>query len=866
MEIATLKSQLDICQVADRLDIRLNRNQKALCPFHDDKRPSLQFSKEKQIATCFSGQCSAGTMDVISLVEKKLNVNTHEAIRWLQNEFNLAEEQPAETKSIQTNYPKLFRVFEGNLKKSSKAKAYLEARGLAPGTLEVGYNGTGWEKMKHCVIFPLKDRSGQIVSFYGRRAASGNNGTHYYNTSRRGLYPGYPPVGTETLVLTESVIDAATLLQYQVITKQHTVLALYGTNGLTAEHQEAIKGLTHLKEVILFLDGDEAGKEAIKRNGEILQKLKPEIKLTYVEVPEGEDINSLATSHPGQEKELFAHLIKSRNPFLSSSAPAPEQAPSGHPKASGPVPIKPVPIMASGLNTVHPHRLKYQTETARYYINGGIKKEWDSLRVTLVIEHPATRQKYRNKLDLYENKQVEKTSREASEKLSLRSDLLETDLNRLTDLLDTYRESLHAANGERRAAPELAPKEAQAVKGFLSRPDVLGRINTLIGKSGVVGEETNRLFLFVIASSYKMTDTLHALIQGSTGSGKTHLLIRISELVPKEDLKDFTRVTEGSFYNYGMYELKNKLVCLEDFDGLEEKAQLAMRELQSRGMLSTSSTGQDEQGYSRAYQKIVYGPIASLACTTRGEIYEDNMGRVFLIAVDESREQTGRVISYQNNKAAGLIDKEEQERSRQLLRNIVRMLQPCEVVNPYAHQVSLPREAHKIRRLNELYQSFVKQVTLINQYRRTKDGKGRLITEKEDLQQASEIMFESIVLKIDELDGSLRRFYEQLKAYVKAKGGSHYATYSFRQREIRQALKVSKTQLHRYVHDLLALEYIQITGGHSNRGYQYKITWWDDIVKLRDKVKRHLQVQLDQLLVFQTAGTPDGTPEKRENS
>jgi hypothetical protein len=45
-----------------------------------------------------------------------------------------------------------------------------------------------------------------------------------------------------------------------------------------------------------------------------------------------------------------------------------------------------------------------------------------------------------------------------------------------------------------------------------------------------------------------------------------------------------------------------------------------------------------------------------------GEIYEDNMSRVFLIAVDESIEQTKKIIEYQNKKAAGLIDyKKEQE-------------------------------------------------------------------------------------------------------------------------------------------------------------------------------------------------------------
>jgi len=51
MEIGELKRRVDIYAVADRLGIAINKHHKAHCPFHADKRPSLQFSKEKQIAT-----------------------------------------------------------------------------------------------------------------------------------------------------------------------------------------------------------------------------------------------------------------------------------------------------------------------------------------------------------------------------------------------------------------------------------------------------------------------------------------------------------------------------------------------------------------------------------------------------------------------------------------------------------------------------------------------------------------------------------------------------------------------------------------------------------------------------------------------
>ena len=103
-------------------------------------------------------------------------------------------------------------------------------------------------------------------------------------------------------------------------------------------------------------------------------------------------------------------------------------------------------------------------------------------------------------------------------------------------------------------------------------------------------------------------------------------------------------------------------------------------------------------------------------------------------------------------------------------------------------------------------------------------------------------MFESIVLKVDELDGSLRQFFEQLKAWLKKMQSEEFIL-----RQIRQALTISRSRLHRYMTDLIELEYVQIIGGHANRGYQYKISYWDDIAAVRAKIKQDLQQQIDRL-------------------
>ncbi|PSL18220.1 hypothetical protein, partial [Chitinophaga ginsengisoli] len=145
---------------------------------------------------------------------------------------------------------------------------------------------------------------------------------------------------------------------------------------------------------------------------------------------------------------------------------------------------------------------------------------------------------------------------------------------------------------------------------------------------------------------------------------------------------------------------------------------------------------------------------------------------------------------------------------------------------------------------HDLFLNFVKMVTLVHQYQRTKDSKGRLVAEISDIEQAISIMFDSIVLKVDELDGSLRQFYEQLKDYLRSQYGQHYNQAEFSLREIRQGLKISKTQLFRYANDLTRLEYIRPCGGHVNKGFIYKIVYWDNYQGLRDRIKTHLSTQI----------------------
>ena len=133
-----------------------------------------------------------------------------------------------------------------------------------------------------------------------------------------------------------------------------------------------------------------------------------------------------------------------------------------------------------------------------------------------------------------------------------RTDRSERDRDRLTELLEAHRETLRDGSRERSGGKvSVGAADRQRCLDFLKSQNLLAGINELIERAGIVGEENNRLLLFVVASSYAMPQPLHALIQGASGSGKTRLLSTVAEMMPTEEVERYTRVTESSFYNGG---------------------------------------------------------------------------------------------------------------------------------------------------------------------------------------------------------------------------------------------------------------------------------------------------------------------------
>ncbi len=905
MEISEIKAKLTLETVLTHYGLQPDSNKRLHCPFHEDKTPSMQVYYDTNTVYCFSSKCKTHghSLDVIGIIEMQEKSSKAEAItkatEMLTGPFDTLakqelkdqkdqkpEKEPFDTISTKSHFDKLsatlrdqkeqsfltqmFNSFKASVNLSQPAKDYLQSRNLDHKLIEVGFNsgqfhhgtkrdeklikncleygllidkgvlGRTGEKAyqvfgKGCIVFALKNAAEEITGLYCRSTTNNENAKHFYLKDRKGLYPGYPNPETKKLILTEAIIDAATLLQNES-TQEYTLLACYGTNGLTSEHLESIQKLKHLEEIIFFFDGDEAGRIAVEKYAKVLQEIQPDCKITNVQTPENEDVNSLSKT-----EDLIEHLLETRKEISpSQSENTVKNSPLPFGEGSG--------VRVLVLNTENPNNWTYNGKNANFIIKGGLRPQTDSLKLTLQMVHPQTKQAFTCKIDLYDYKQLHAALETASQVLEVRKDLLDKDIQVLTNVLENHRDNetqntQNHSNTQNRMKKKVPEHQVKKCLEFLKSPNLLKNLNEKIGNAGVVGEENSRLLLFIIGSSYNMKETLHAIVQGTSGSGKTTQIKVVARLMPDEDVKRFTRVTEGSFYNYGEFELENVLVVIEDADGLEDKALFAFRELQSNGAISSSTTQKQDNGEMQSKEKWVRGPIASFSATTKGEYYEDNLGRCFVIVIDESKNQTDKVVSYQNQKAAGKIDLSLENQSIEFIQNCIRMLKPYEVINPFAEKILLPEDVHQKRRLNQNFQSIVKQITILNQYQREKDEKGRLITDKQDIIDAIEILFESILLKQDELDGTLRQFYESLKTLTTNKNNRQYEFTRFEAMEI---TGLKKSQLQVNLTRLVELEYLNQMGA-QNKGYKYKIAHWDSMQMMRTKLKDFLTNQLEKL-------------------
>lgn len=313
-KIQKLKEKINIVDVVSQY-LKLHQkgnNFWVVCPFHEDSNPSLSISQEKQIYKCFScGQQG----DVFMFLQKFKNLDFFSALKQAASivkidlkDFNLEMfEQQQNTNlhkfKILNNLALNFYQYQLTTLEGKKALQYLKERninekeindfylGYAPNNNQLleylelqGYNKidiiesglakiSNDDKIKDTffnrIIFPILDLEGNCLGFSARKYNSSSKENFKYINSpeneifKKGkiLYNLYNAKKSLTntnmanIYLVEGFMDVISLSKEKIT----NCVALMGTN-LTKEQINILNKIT--KNIIVFLDGDQAGKLA----------------------------------------------------------------------------------------------------------------------------------------------------------------------------------------------------------------------------------------------------------------------------------------------------------------------------------------------------------------------------------------------------------------------------------------------------------------------------------------------------------------------------------------------------------------------------------------------------------------------------
>lgn len=852
-DFARIKKTTDLAAVVESYGIALKKagaEQVGRCPFHEDDEASFSVNAAKGVFQCFG--CGAKG-NVIQFVARREGLTDREAalklcgsipgvrrgselVRGPGRTGGTRAETAGKEKSSSpavdepTRAKLLARVagfYAKTLHRDRAGLDYLKTRRLDdPAMLEtfgVGYcNGTlrnalpkageiitqlqaigvlnerGNEVFYGRVVVPIHDAEGNVVSFYGRRPGDEAPRHLYLKGGRRGVFNGIAAKTSQSLIVTEAAFDAMSLWAAGF----RNAVSLYGKDGWTTDHETLIRenGVT---EIVLALDGDERGQEAA---GALQTKLGEHVKAVHrVEWPEGvKDANEFFLSRGADE---FITLL----PQPSESTP---------PKAAG---KESITLTAEGFVLAVAGR--------RYELCAIEKPSAARLKATVKALTDEAGRFHIDTVDFFLSRSRKGFIAEAARLFREMPEAIEIDVNAITVALEKHvtQKLEGAAFAATVAVPEGDKLEALRMARSAGLVDELQRD---FGKLGIIGEETNRLLLYLAMTTRKMDDPLAVQILSSSGAGKSHLQDAVLSLCPDEDLIKLTSLTGQALFYKGEDSLRHKCLAISEVAGAEG-ARYALRNLISDKKLSIESTIKNAlTGRLETQVNTVYGPSAVFETTTNPNTDPETRSRYVLISVDESPAQTLAILAAQRHGHTLEGRKRGKARAAVLAKHhaFQRLLEPVVVVNPFEPLLSYGDDRLAFRRDHPKYLNLILAVTFLHQMQRPRKHDAELgdyiETTLDDIAIANELAHQLFGQSLDDLSIPSREALERITDYVEHRAGELKVArekIEFSRRELREVFGWSDTRLRVYLHDLVEMEYLAPVCGRNGMRFCYRL-------------------------------------------
>lgn len=377
----------------------------------------------------------------------------------------------------------------------------------------------------------------------------------------------------------------------------------------------------------------------------------------------------------------------------------------------------------------------------------------------------------------------------------------------------------------------MSDAEREQALEMLRSPDLMDRVANDMEALGYVGEDTNKKLGYLIAVSRKLDEPLSAIIISQSGAGKSGLASVLEKLTAPEELVFWSRLSPQALYYVDNDFLRRKLVVIEERDG-SDAADYSIRALQSKHKLVQAVPVKDPaSGTIKTRTMEVEGPAAFLETTTRLHINPENASRCFELYLDESRAQTERIQEAQR-KSKTIEGRDLKVQKRNLINlhhNAQRLLEPVQVVIPYAPLLSFPASWLRTRRDNFRLLNLIEACAFLHQHQRPRhrDAHGDYIEANHfDYAVAYALAARVLGLGLDELKKPARELFavvEQRAKELANKQGSSVAALLFTQREVRDWSGLPHHQVKIAMAELVELEYLEAERSARGGKHLYRI-------------------------------------------
>ena len=237
---------LPIEGVAERLGLRVVRH-KALCPFHDDRHPSLSFKVSRNTCRCFV--CMTQSIGPIDLVMRHLNLDFKAACRWLADGACLTVQSSQDNLNTQFTTPPPFdasryaRFFERPWLNEEARRFLFEERRLDARVVR-WCRLTSWRDRQGVpwLQIPYYDREGRLVGVQNRNLVKGGYPRFRFPQGSRCSIYNLPVLNRlkagDALYITEGCSDC-----WAMLSAGHKAIAIPSATLLTQKDVELLKHL-----------------------------------------------------------------------------------------------------------------------------------------------------------------------------------------------------------------------------------------------------------------------------------------------------------------------------------------------------------------------------------------------------------------------------------------------------------------------------------------------------------------------------------------------------------------------------------------------------------------------------------------------